>query len=119
MSPSRPRTGPQERTVGSIIASQLSTQKREAKYVVAELLAMRGLMPLLMKARNGDQWTPGEKAELLAHLRRLSRVSPYLVFLLLPGSALLLPAYAWWLDRRRNARPNDDAVNSVPDSQRP
>lgn len=49
-------------------------------------------------------WTPEEKNELLQQMRILSRVSPYLLFLLLPGSALLLPAYAWWLDRRRNAR---------------
>jgi len=41
---------------------------------------------------------------LLAQLRVLSRVSPYLLFLLLPGSALLLPGYAWWLDRRRKPR---------------
>ena len=27
-----------------------------------------------------------------------------LLFLLLPGSALLLPAYAWWLDHRRKPR---------------
>ncbi len=65
---------------------------------------MRGLMPLLMKTRNGGHWTTEEKAELLRHLRRLSRLSPYLLFLLLPGSALILPFYAWWLDRRRLRR---------------
>lgn len=94
----------------------VSAQKREARHVVAELLALRGLMPLLMKARNGGQWNGGERAELLSQLRRLSRVSPYLLFLLLPGSALLLPAYAWWLDRRRGKRPGEA---SVPDSLRP
>jgi hypothetical protein len=82
----------------------VDTQKREARHVLAELVAMRGLMPLLMKPRNGSQWTPEEKAELLGQLRRLSRLSPYLLFLLLPGSALLLPIYAWWLDRRRDRR---------------
>ena len=61
-------------------------------------------MPLLMKNRNGGVWTRREKAELLQQLRILSRVSPYLLLLLLPGSALLLPAYAWWLDRRRKPR---------------
>lgn len=68
------------------------------------MAAVRGLMPLLMKARNGGRWTPEEKIELLAHLRRVAHLSPYLLFLLLPGSALFLPAYAWWLDRRRNRR---------------
>ena len=65
---------------------------------------MRGLMPLLMKSRNGGQWTPAERAQLLHHLRRLTHLSPYLLFLLLPGSALMLPLYAWWLDRRRLRR---------------
>lgn len=82
----------------------LAAQKQQAREFVADLLRMRGLMPLLMKNRNGGRWTADEKAELLHQLRILSRVSPYLLFLLLPGSALLLPAYAWWLDRRRKGR---------------
>ncbi len=80
------------------------TQKSQAREVIADLVRMRGLMPLLMKHRNGGRWSSQEKAELLAQLRILSRVSPYLLFLLLPGSALLLPLYAWWLDRRRKGR---------------
>lgn len=79
----------------------LNSQRREVRRILGELLAMRGLMPLLMKTRNGDNWTAEERNELLAHLRRLTHLSPYLLFLLLPGSALLLPLYAWWLDRRR------------------
>ena len=82
----------------------LASQKSQARQFVADVVRMRGLMPLLMKNRNGGVWTPEEKNELLQQMRILSRVSPYLLFLLLPGSALLLPAYAWWLDRRRNAR---------------
>jgi hypothetical protein len=35
-------------------------------------------------------------------MRRMSTISPYLVVLALPGSFLLLPVLAWWLDRRRN-----------------
>lgn len=72
--------------------------------MLAELLATRGMMPLLMKARNGGQWTPAEKEEVLGHLRRMAHLSPYLVALVMPGSVLLLPAYAWWLDRRRLRR---------------
>ena len=87
----------------------IATQKHQASAFVADLVRMRGLMPLLMKHRNGGVWTPEEKAELLSQLRILSRVSPYLLFLLLPGSALLLPAYAWWLDRRRKARSGPNA----------
>jgi hypothetical protein len=36
------------------------------------------------------------------HLRTLSTISPYFVVLALPGGLLILPALAWWLDRRRN-----------------
>lgn len=79
----------------------LSTQRREARRVLVELMATRGLMPLLMKARNGGQWTAAEKEEILGHLRRMAHLSPYLIALVMPGSVLLLPAYAWWLDRRR------------------
>jgi hypothetical protein len=82
----------------------LDSQKRQAREFIADIVRMRGLMPLLMKNRNGGTWTSAEKAELLVQLRVLSRVSPYLLFLLLPGSALLLPVYAWWLDRRRKTR---------------
>jgi hypothetical protein len=96
----------------------IDSQKREARHVVRELLAVRGLMPLLMKPRNGTQWSVEEKNELLTQLRRLSRLSPYLLFLLLPGSALLLPVYAWWLDRRRQQRNATNEAQALPDSQR-
>ena len=82
----------------------ISSQRREARRILAELMATRGIMPLLMKARNGERWTLAEKEELLAHLRRMAHLSPYLIALLLPGSVLLLPIYAGWLDRRRLRR---------------
>ena len=80
------------------------SQKREARNIVADIVRMRKLMPLLMKSRNGGKWTAEEKSELLAQMRALSRISPYLLFLLLPGSVLLLPIYARWLDSRRKPR---------------
>jgi hypothetical protein len=76
--------------------------EREKRHLLAEILQVRGLMPLLMKQRNRGRWTVEDRAELRDHLRRLSNLSPYLVVLALPGSVLLLPALAWWLDRRRN-----------------
>ena len=75
---------------------------REKKYLLSEILQVKGLMPLLMKPRNKQRWTHEDKAELRVHLRRLSSISPYLIVLALPGSFLMLPALAWWLDRRRN-----------------
>lgn len=82
----------------------LTSQRREVRRVIAELLATRGMLPLLMKVRNGGRWSDAEKALLLAHLRRMAHLSPYLIALVLPGSMLILPVYAWWLDRRRLSR---------------
>ncbi len=76
--------------------------EREKKHLLSEILQVRGLMPLMMKPRNKQLWTTEDKQELKVHLRRLSNISPYLIVLALPGSFLMLPALAWWLDRRRN-----------------
>ncbi|MCC7487372.1 MAG: hypothetical protein IT529_20560 [Burkholderiales bacterium] len=75
---------------------------REKQALTAEILQVRGLMPLLMKPRNKQRWTEEDKAELAVHVRRLSRLSPYLVVLVMPGGFFVLPVLAWWLDRRRN-----------------
>jgi hypothetical protein len=75
---------------------------REKKHLLNEIIQVRGLMPLLMKPRNRQRWTAEDRAELRLHLKRLSNISPYLVVLALPGSFLMLPVLAWWLDRRRN-----------------
>jgi len=82
----------------------VASQRRQTRRVLAELIATRGIMPLLMKVRNGGHWSSDEKLELIRHLRRMVRLSPYLIALVLPGSILFLPVYAWWLDRRRVRR---------------
>jgi hypothetical protein len=79
-------------------------QERERKRLLAEAVQIKGLMPLLMKHRNGQRWTGEDRAELRAHFRRLSELSPYLVVVVLPGAPLTLPLLAWWLDRRRQRR---------------
>ncbi len=86
----------------AVFRSVRQLTEREKRHLLQEILQVRGLMPLLMKQRNRGRWTPEDRAELRVHLRRLSNLSPYLVVLALPGSVLLLPALAWWLDRRRN-----------------
>lgn len=80
------------------------TVERERRHMLAEMSQVRGLMPLLMKPRNKLQWTHEEKRELREHLRRLSRMSPYIAAIVLPGGFAMLPALAWWLDRRRLRR---------------
>jgi len=86
---------------GAAYRSVAELTVREKRHLLNEILQVRGLMPLLMKQRNKGHWSYEDRAELRLHLRRLSDLSPYLVVLALPGSFVLLPALAWWLDRRR------------------
>ncbi|MCX7166423.1 MAG: hypothetical protein NTV11_09125 [Rhodocyclales bacterium] len=82
----------------------LAAQNRERSRLLGEMGRVRGLMPLLMKPRNGERWTTAERTVLQDQLRALVSLSPYLVVLVLPGSFIVLPALAWWLDRRRRSR---------------
>jgi hypothetical protein len=75
-------------------------------YIRTELNQARGLIPLLMKHRNGGQWSVEERATLLRDLRALSGLSPYLIPLLMPGGIFMLPLVAYWMDRRRKIRKN-------------
>ena len=76
--------------------------ERERKFLLAEMTQVSGLMPILMRRRNKQKWTPEELAEIRAHLKRISQLSPYLVIIVMPGGFAVLPVLAWWLDRRRN-----------------
>lgn len=72
-----------------------------------ELNQARGLIPLLMKHRNGEQWSSDERATLLRDLRALSNLSPYLIPLLMPGGIFMLPLVACWMDRRHRGRDHE------------
>lgn len=61
-------------------------------------------MPILMRRRNQQQWTAAELDEIRAQLRRIAKLSPYLVVIVMPGGFAALPLLAWWLDRRRLRR---------------
>ncbi len=87
-------------------------QKAERLRIRDELFQVRGLIPLLMKRRNGGKWSAEERATLLRDLRALSGLSPYLIPLLMPGGVLLLPLLAWWLDLRHKRR--TDAADGKP-----
>lgn len=87
-----------------MLREMLDAQLRERKEITAGAIRVKGLMPLLMKPRNGQSWTRGEREELQEQLRTLMHLSPYLVVLVLPGSFLMLPVLAWWLDSRRQQR---------------
>jgi hypothetical protein len=78
--------------------------ERERKFILSELVQVKGLMPVLMKRRNKQQWSPEDMGEIRSQLHRLSKLSPYLVVIVMPGGFAMLPILAWWLDRRRNRR---------------
>ena len=88
----------------TIFKSLSELTAREKQHLIGELAQVKGLMPLLMKPRNKQYWTVEDRAQLSAHLKQLSKMSPYLVVLVAPGGFFMLPALAWWLDRRRNRR---------------
>ena len=75
-----------------------------------EVLEIRGLMRLLMKPRNTEAtWTAAEKAELIGHLKEISRTLPMVALFCLPGGSLLLPIFVSLLDRRRIRRLEPEA----------
>jgi hypothetical protein len=87
----------------------MQLQERERKALLSEIVQIKGLMPLLMKPRNDQRWSAEDKAELREHMRRISHISPYIAIMILPGSIVMLPVLAWWLDRRRNGAPEQRA----------
>lgn len=85
-------------------ASILAGNHREKHRVRSELKQMKDAIPLLMKQRNGGVWTAEERKQLRALVRSASQVSPYLLIWALPGSMVLMPFLAWFLDVRRKRR---------------
>jgi len=79
-------------------------QETQRLYIYNELSQVRGLIQILMKHRNGEQWSKEERELLLRDLRALSHLSPYLILILMPGGILVLPLLAWWIDRRSKGR---------------
>jgi hypothetical protein len=91
--------GKRSRTVFGSLRALAARRKDE---LTNEILEVRGLMPLLMKPRNKEHWTPEDRAQLALCLKALSRSRSYMTILTMPGGLFALPALAWWLDRRRN-----------------
>jgi len=79
-------------------------QRRERVRLAAEMSQTKGLMPLLMKQRNGYHWTAEDRKTLKEHVAALMHISPYLILFVAPGGFFAMPVLAWWLDRRRHRR---------------
>lgn len=94
-------------------------QSRERVRLWDEMTEMRGLLPLLMKQRNGYRWTELDRKRIKVHLRKLVELSPYLVLFVAPGGFIVLPLLAWWLDRRRLKHDEETAARIAEEAQQP
>ena len=89
------------RLIRSSANSLWAIQSRERVRLWDEMTQMRGLLPLLMKQRNGYRWTELDRKRIKVHLHKLVELSPYMVLFVAPGGFIVLPVLAWWLDRGR------------------
>lgn len=87
-------------------------QNRERIRLAAEFAQTRGLMPLLMKQRNGYRWTEDDRKTIREDIAALKHISRYLILLMAPGGFFAMPVLAWWLDRRRDKRPDSAKLPS-------
>ncbi|MGZ5786098.1 MAG: hypothetical protein ACXWJM_09270 [Ramlibacter sp.] len=85
--------------------SMLAGNTREKRRLGDELANMKGAWALLMKQRHGGgKWSRADKERLRQMLHAASSVSPYLFIWAIPGSVILLPFLAWYLDKRHNGK---------------
>ncbi|MDT0140522.1 hypothetical protein [Acidovorax sp. PRC11] len=82
----------------------LAGNQREQSRFRKELATMRGSVVWLLRQRRQGRWSAEERERLRGVMRSASSVSPYLLVWAVPGSLLLLPFMAWFIDRRRTAR---------------
>ncbi len=82
----------------------LAGNQRERSRFRKELATMRGSVAWLLRQRRQGRWSAEERERLRGVMRSASSVSPYLLVWAVPGSLLLLPFMAWFIDRRRTAR---------------
>ena len=105
---------PAESGGGSLLTAVRDLRRREQGRLYAELRQVPGLFGLLMKPRNGARWSIEERTVLRVQLRGLSHLGLYATLLAVPGTSLVLPLLAWWLDRRTRQRMVDAAKPPAP-----
>lgn len=84
--------------------SFLAGNSREKNRLQRELATMKGAVVWLVQQRRQGNWSADERARLRDVMRSASSVSPYLFIWVIPGSMLLLPFLAWFLDNQRKRR---------------
>lgn len=90
--------------------SFLAGNSREKTRLRSEMAVMKGSVVWLVRQRRQGQWSAQERAHLRQVMRSASSVSPYLIIWVVPGSMLLLPFLAWFIDSRRKGR-NPNALH--------
>lgn len=81
--------------------SFLAGNTREKSRLRSEMATMKGSVVWLIRQRKQGAWTAVERDHLRDVMRSASSVSPYLFIWVIPGSLVLLPFLAWFMDRRR------------------
>ena len=81
--------------------SFLAGNTREKSRLRSEMATMKGSVVWLIRQRKQGAWTAVERDHLRDVMRSASSVSPYLFIWVVPGSLVLLPFLAWFMDRRR------------------
>ncbi|KRD25263.1 MULTISPECIES: hypothetical protein [Acidovorax] len=84
--------------------SFLAGNSREKSRLKREMATMKGSVVWLVQQRRQGNWDATERAHLRDVMRSASSVSPYLFIWVIPGSMLLLPFMAWFLDQQRKRR---------------
>jgi hypothetical protein len=90
--------------------SMLAGNTREKRRLGDEFAKIKGAWPLLMKQRQGGKWSRDDKERLRQMLHSASSVSPYLFVWAIPGSVILLPFLAWYLDKRHKGKEARGAI---------
>ncbi len=84
--------------------SFLAGNSREKSRLKREMATMKGSVVWLVQQRRQGSWDAEERARLRDVMRAASSVSPYLFIWVIPGSMLILPFMAWFLDQQRKRR---------------
>ena len=87
----------------------LAGNHREKTRLKRVLATLRGSLVWLVLQRRQGHWTAHEREHLRSVMRSASSVSPYLLIWVVPGSLLLLPFLAWFIDRRRKGSAPPDS----------
>lgn len=92
----------------------LAGNHREKTRLKRELATLKGSVVWLVRQRRQGNWTAHEREHLRSVMRTASSVSPYLLIWVVPGSMLLLPFLAWFIDHRRKGAQPPEAPPSTP-----